>query len=440
MRRNSIRTRQKLGKYRIEGKLGYGGFAAVYKAVDTIEGVRVALKIPHDYLLTDNVLEDFRNEVRLAARLKHPNILPLKNADFVDGLFVLVYPLGERTLAERIQSRLSLSLSWDLAEQMLAAVAFAHEQRIIHCDIKPENLILFSDGRLMLTDFGIAKVALRTIRASGSGTVGYCAPEQAMGQPSFHSDVFSLGLVQYRMLSGQLPEWPFHWPPPGYDRLRRRIHPDWIAVLRRAMEMDPYKRFPNAAAMLSAMKRIKTRALQHRAGKSSGTSRSDSKPNWRTMQRRQFQRLFGAALETRYACSRCEGPVSEQMACCPWCGHDRSRFDGESRLPLQCPRCRRGMKLDWSYCPWCYGSGFEVATARKLSDVRYTARCSNANCSRKLLMPFMKYCPWCHRKVVRKWKIEGSSETCGACGWGVAGEFWSYCPWCGKELGGKNSR
>ena len=174
MGRSPIRTRQRLGKYRIESKLGDGGFAAVYQAIDTIEGVRVALKIPHDYLLTDSVLGDFRNEVRLAAKLKHPNILPLKNADFVEGRFVIAYPLGERTLAERLQSRLSLSLSFDFTEQMLAGVAFAHEQRIIHCDIKPENLILFANGRLMLTDFGIAKVAFRTIRASGSGTVGYC--------------------------------------------------------------------------------------------------------------------------------------------------------------------------------------------------------------------------------------------------------------------------
>ncbi len=437
MGRSPIRTRQRLGKYRIESKLGDGGFAAVYQAIDTIEGVRVALKIPHDYLLTDSVLGDFRNEVRLAAKLKHPNILPLKNADFVEGRFVIAYPLGERTLAERLQSRLSLSLSFDFTEQMLAGVAFAHEQRIIHCDIKPENLILFANGRLMLTDFGIAKVAFRTIRASGSGTVGYCAPEQAMGQPSFRSDVFSLGLVQYRMLSGSLPEWPFRWPPPGFDRLQRRVHPEWIDLVRRAIEVDPYKRFPSAIAMLASLRRIKSRVLQHRGPRTVSSSRTESKRDWRTVQRRQFQRLFGAALQTRHACSRCEGPVSEAMMYCPWCGQERARFDGESRFSQQCPRCYRGLKLDWSFCPWCYGGGFEVATSRKLSDVRYSARCSNPNCSRRQLMPFMRYCPWCRRKVMRKWKIPGSSDTCSSCGWGVVSEYWSYCPWCGKKLGGR---
>ncbi len=252
MRRSTIRTRQKLGKYRIDGKLGYGGFAVVYQATDTIEGSRVALKIPYDHLITDSVLEDFRREVRLAAQLDHPNILPLKNADFIEGRFVITYPLGDRTLADRLQSRLSLNLALDFAEQMLAGAAYAHEHRIIHCDIKPENMILFSDNRLMLTDFGIAKVALRTIRASGSGTLGYCAPEQAMGQPSFRSDVFALGLIQYRMLTGHLPEWPFRWPPPGYGRLKTRVPADLVELLRRSIEINPRQRFADAGAMLGA--------------------------------------------------------------------------------------------------------------------------------------------------------------------------------------------
>ena len=170
-----IKARQRLGKYRILAKLGDGGFAAVFKAIDTLEGVPVALKIPHDHLVTEEVLADFRSEVRLAARLKHANILPLKNADFIDGRFVIAYPLGDRTLADRLQSRIALSTVIDYADQMLAAAAYAHEHRVIHCDIKPDNMILFPDGRLMLTDFGIAKIALRTIRASGSGTIGYCA-------------------------------------------------------------------------------------------------------------------------------------------------------------------------------------------------------------------------------------------------------------------------
>ena len=437
MKRKIIRARQRLGKYRIVAKLGDGGFAAVFKATDTIEGVTVALKIPHDHFVTDDVLAEFRNEARLVARLKHPNILPLKNADFIESRLVLVYPLGDRTLADRLQSRLALTTAVDFADQMLAATAFAHEHRVIHCDIKPDNMILFPDRKLMLTDFGIAKVALRTLRGSGSGTIGYCAPEQAMGKLSFRSDVFSLGLILYRMLSGYLPEWPFAWPPPRYDRVRKRVHPDLLQLIRKSIENEPRRRFANAGQMFAAFQRIKPRVLkqlgQAHIARSSGTVKRD----WRSVQRKQFQRQYGKSLQTHYPCPRCEGPVSESMTTCPWCGKARPIHRDATRFPIRCPRCRRGLKKDWAYCPWCYGEGFEVTTRRQFPDTRYDARCANRSCSRKLLMPFMRYCPWCRRKVKRRWKIEGSPNCCSSCGWGVAGEYWHYCPWCGKKLGAK---
>jgi eukaryotic-like serine/threonine-protein kinase len=262
-----LKARQRLGKYRIEKRLGHGGFATVYRAMDTIEGLRVALKIPHAEIITDDVLNDFRREVRMAVQLEHPNILPLKNASFIDKHFVIAFPLGERTLAERLEKRIALNTALSYSEQLLEAIAFAHRHRIIHCDIKPENLILFSDGRLKLTDFGIAKVAQKTVRGSGTGTVGYMAPEQAMGKPSLRSDVFSAGLVIYRMLSGKWPEYPFDWPPPGYHRLRGRVHPDLIAVLRRAIQPNPRKRYQDAEQMLKAFGPAKDKTLRLAARK-----------------------------------------------------------------------------------------------------------------------------------------------------------------------------
>jgi eukaryotic-like serine/threonine-protein kinase len=262
-----LKARQRLGKYRIEKRLGNGGFATVYRAMDTIEGMRVALKIPHAEIITDEVLNDFRREVRLAVQLEHPNILPLKNASFIDKHFVIALPLGEKTLAERLEKRMSLTTAFDYGEQLLEAIAFAHRQKIIHCDIKPENLILFPAGRLKLTDFGIAKVAQKTVRGSGTGTVGYMAPEQAMGKPSLRSDVFSAGLVIYRMLTGVWPEYPFEWPPPGYHRLRGRVHPDLIAVLRKAIQLNPRKRYRDAEQMLAAYLPAKEKALRLAARK-----------------------------------------------------------------------------------------------------------------------------------------------------------------------------
>jgi serine/threonine-protein kinase len=249
---SKLRTRQRVGKYRIEGKLGSGGFARVYQAMDTIEGVRVALKVPHAQLVTEEVLKDFRHEVRITAKLDHPNILPLKDASVIDGHFVLTYPLGERSLSDRLQKRIGVPTALYYAEQMLEALAYAHGQRIVHCDVKPDNMILFKDQRIRLADFGIAKVAQKTLKGRGTGTVGHMAPEQAMGKPTMRSDVFSMGLIIYRMLTGQWPEWPYEWPFPGHERLKGRVHPDMIRFLQRATEVSQRKRFRDGDQMLDA--------------------------------------------------------------------------------------------------------------------------------------------------------------------------------------------
>lgn len=252
----SLRPRTRLGKYRVEKCLSEGGFATVYQALDTIEGIRVALKIPHQQMVSDSLMKDFRNEARLAARLEHPNILHLKDASFIDGYFVIAMPLGEKTLADRLMSRLSLRTVMEYTGQLLEALAYAHRQRIIHCDVKPENVLLFAGNKLRLTDFGIAKVAQRTVRGSGTGTVGYMAPEQAMGKPSLRSDVFSLGLIVYRMLAGEWPEWPFIWPFPGHRRLRERVPPAFVAWLRKSLELDPRRRFHDADHMLRVFRTL----------------------------------------------------------------------------------------------------------------------------------------------------------------------------------------
>jgi len=252
-----LRIRQKFDKYRIERKLGEGGFALVYQAFDTIEGVRVALKLPHQ----TPVAEDVLREVRLTAKLDHPNILPLKYASYIEDRFVIVTPLGERTLADRLRSRLHFNTAMDYAEQMLHAVAHAHAYNVMHCDIKPENMILFADNVLRLSDFGLAKVSWRTIASSGSGTLGHMSPEQAMGQASLRSDVFSLGLILCRMLAGEWPAWPYEWPPLGYARMRRRCHPDLIQFIQKSMEFKPRKRYRDAGQMLTAFTRLKRRAL-----------------------------------------------------------------------------------------------------------------------------------------------------------------------------------
>jgi eukaryotic-like serine/threonine-protein kinase len=430
-----LKPGQKIGKYKLRSRLSNGPYANVYRALDTIEGVHVALKIPHKGLVTKESLDDFSREVRLAAKLDHPNILGLKTADFIDGYLVIALPLGEESLQERLARRMSLKMALDFGEQLLRAVAFAHEQRVIHCHVKPDNLLLFPDGRLRLTDFGISKIAHRTISASGAGTVGYMAPEQAMGRPSRRSDVFAAGLVLWQMFSGYLPEWPFEAPLAGYDRLKLILHSDMIAILRRSLELKPSRRFDDGGQMLAAYLRAKPKVLrQHAHGRRRKKPKTTTRRHWKEIRQQQFQREFGKVLETHYKCSRCDGPVSECMLACPWCSTGRKNFHGETSFPACCPRCNRGTKLDWHFCPWCYGPGFDDVSARHYDDRRYTAKCRNAKCDRKELMPFMRYCPWCHTKVRQAWKIAGSSDTCNKCGWGVVRDFWSNCPWCATEL------
>jgi eukaryotic-like serine/threonine-protein kinase len=424
-----LRARQKIGKYRILGRIASGPLADVYRAFDTIQKTRVALKIPKSGDATGE--EEFLHEVQVATRLKHPNILSVLNASYIDDHFVIAMELGDESLADRIERRTSTARAMELAAQALAALAHAHEHKIIHCDIKPENYILFPGNQLKLADFGFAKISLRTLKASGSGTIDYIAPEQAMGRPKFQSDVFSLGLVLYRLFSGKLPEWPFEWPSAGHDRLASRVRPEFTEFLRKAIQLDPSKRYRDAVQMQAAFERLNSHTRRQKRAKPKNGSRSES--SWRQMQWREFQRKYRKVLPTSQQCRRCEGPVSESMQSCPWCGFDNPARGSESLFASTCPRCERGAKNDWNYCSWCYGQGFVEETSRRYPDKRYTSRCSSSRC-RGPLMPFMRYCPWCRTKVKKPWKLPGSRHRCKACKWGIAKEFWNYCAWCREPV------
>ena len=424
-----LRARQKIGKYTIISRIASGPLADVYGAYDSIQKIRVALKIPKSGDTAGD--EEFLHEVRVATKLRHPNILSVLNASYIDEHFVIAMELGEQSLADRIERRTSTALALDLAGQAIAALAHAHEHKIIHCDIKPENYILFPGNQLKLADFGFAKLSLRTLKASGSGTIDYIAPEQAMGRPKFQSDVFSLGLVLYRLLSGKLPEWPFEWPLPGHDRLNVRVRPELAEMLRKAIQLDPAKRHRNAVQLQAEFEKSQSHARKQKRPRAKNGARSGT--SWRQMQWREFQRQFRKTLDTRHQCRQCEGPVADNMQACPWCGFQNPARGSESPMPSSCPRCERGVKNDWDYCAWCYGPGFVEESTRSYPDKRYQSRCSNSRC-RGSLMPFMRYCPWCRTKVRKPWKLAGPKDSCKACRWGIAKEFWNYCAWCREPV------
>lgn len=256
-----LRQRQRFGQYRIDRHLGTGGFSSVYAATDTVSGIPVALKVLHD-VGGDEGYEALRREVRIAARLEHPNILPIRTAGTVEDRFVIVSPQAEESLDERLKRRMGARTAVEIGGQLLAALAEAHARRIVHCDVKPDNVLLFSDGTVRLADFGLARLALKSIDASGSGTVGYMAPEQALGKPSLRSDVFSAGLVLWRMMAGAVPEWPFAWPFPGADRARRLFSKELVELVRRAVLVDERKRFASCVPMEREFRRLAPRAVR----------------------------------------------------------------------------------------------------------------------------------------------------------------------------------
>ncbi len=421
-----FRARQKLDKYKIIRRVAAGGFAAVYEAEDTVEGIRVALKVPHSHLVNRETLADFRREARMTSRLDHPHIVPIKTAMQVGEHFVIVQPLGMSTLHDRLKKRIATKKALEWSEQILSALDHAHRKKVIHCDVKPDNLLLFPGDKLRLADFGIAKVAQRTLSAGGTGSVGYIAPEQAMGRPSLRSDVFSAGLVIWRMLSGKLPVWPYHVPLPGTEKVKS-IHPDLPRFLEKALSVEETERFADATKMLAAFRRLAPhKPPRRRAGRKAATR--TRKVDWKTARQKQCKHEFGKALELKHECTRCRGPVSERMTTCPWCARDVKKHKGGTDYPAACPRCARGVKLDWTFCASCHGPAIGPLSTRSFTDRRYAGTCTHC---RGDLVPFSRYCPWCRRKTSKPWKVEGSKASCRRCGWGLAKDLWDTCPWCG---------
>ncbi len=252
-----LRVGARLDKYRLIKRMGEGGFATVYAARDLIVDRNVALKVPDLCSVAQcGSFDDLKREVRIMDRLDHPGILPLQDARFIDGHFVMVFPLGEETLEDRMTRRMSRSTAIHYIAQMVSGLAYAHQQSILHRDIKPENFVLFSNQTIQLSDFGLARVERGGHHVSASGTLGYMAPEQAMGKPGYRSDVFSLGLVIYRMLAGETPEYPFD-SFPGFNRLRRGLSNELVSLIRKAIDPMPSKRFRDGVALQNALSRIR---------------------------------------------------------------------------------------------------------------------------------------------------------------------------------------
>src|SRR3954466_8302426 len=200
------------GRYRIVRKLGTGGMANVYLAEDEVLGRRVAIKILNDrHAGDDQFVERFRREAKNAASLSHPNIVSIYDRGEAEGTYYIAMEyLDGRSLKELIVARgpAPVNVAIEYARQILSAIRFAHRHGIVHRDIKPHNVLVDAEGRLKVTDFGIARAGASQMTEAGSiiGTAQYLSPEQARGAPVDQtSDLYSLGVVLYELLTGEVP-------------------------------------------------------------------------------------------------------------------------------------------------------------------------------------------------------------------------------------------
>jgi serine/threonine protein kinase len=268
------------GRYRIETLLGIGGMGAVYRASDTFEMQQVALKIISASSNNSDsavAIERFRREARYAHQLHHKNIVSVLNFGQDGTLLYIVMPLitgGTLKGMLKAEQPLPLPLAQRYLNELAAAIDIihAHPQNIVHRDIKPSNLLIHQDdGRLVVTDFGIARAMQQerplTQEGWALGTEHYTAPEQGLGNAEPASDIYSMGVIAYQMFTGLLPFQAIVRSRgaqlPGPSELNPLLPQAADAIILRAMENDPAKRFHSARAFADALNETLKLASQY---------------------------------------------------------------------------------------------------------------------------------------------------------------------------------
>jgi eukaryotic-like serine/threonine-protein kinase len=275
------------GRFRLEEKIGSGGMSTVYRAFDETLERWVAIKLLHSEISSDSdQIERFRREARAVARFSHPNVVTVIDAGEDQGqpYIVFEYVAGE-TLKERIRrlGRLPVPESIAYAIEIGRALEAAHEERLVHRDVKPQNVLIDADGRAKVTDFGIARsLEADGLTAAGRvlGTTDYVSPEQALGeQVTPQSDIYSLGVVLYEMLTGDVPykaDAPVavamkhvREPMPDVQRARPEVSAATAAIVDTATAKETRNRYRSVADMVTDLEQALAIEAA-RAGQTSG--------------------------------------------------------------------------------------------------------------------------------------------------------------------------
>jgi eukaryotic-like serine/threonine-protein kinase len=256
------------GRYRVLRRLGSGGMADVWLGEDSHLQRELALKILHRRFAQDReFVERFRREAESAAGLQHPNVVAVYDRGEFEGTYYIAMQYVEGpTLKQLVESGLTTDQAVPLIRQVLEASRFAHRHGVVHRDLKPQNVIVDAEGKALVTDFGIARAGVSEITQTGSvmGTPHYLSPEQAQGfDVTSVSDLYSIGVILYEALTGRVP---FEGEsavavamkqvsevPLRPSSIEPRVSPALDAVVMRALEKEPGKRFQSADAFIAAL-------------------------------------------------------------------------------------------------------------------------------------------------------------------------------------------
>jgi eukaryotic-like serine/threonine-protein kinase len=308
---------QNIGKYRILSSLGSGGFGTVYLAEDTWIDKKVALKVPHKQNLD---FSELLKEPRLLASLSHPNIVTIMTAEKQDNVFFIVMEYVHGETLEAIVARdgaLELPRALDFTCQICNAVDHAHRAGVIHRDLRPGNMLVGESGLLKVTDFGTSRFL--EIAAHGTTVIGsppYMAPEQFQGKAVFASDIYSIGVTMYQMLTGVLP---YNTPRPRDldklmsgalvtpPRLRNKAIPKNINdIVVRALSPDLTVRYARAGDLLKDLL----------------ATREELGVRPRDVDDIQARVRARATPQAKF-CWHCSKPLQARTAQCPFCGESQ---------------------------------------------------------------------------------------------------------------------
>ena len=272
---------KQLGKYEVLELVGRGGMGVVYKAIDPEIGRLVGIKMMTSAIIDDPVLlKRFYREAQSAGKLRHPNIVTIYDLGIQEAMpyFVMEFLEGESLdVALRSGRSLLLEEKLSIVIQVCNALAYAHEQSIVHRDIKPGNVMLLKDGTVKLVDFGIARIGAEYVTRTGQlmGSIQYMSPEQVHGDHvDLRSDIFSTGVMLYQMLTNVLPFEGkdagatllkiVHDPPPPLGGFRQEYPPELDGIMQRVLAKQPGERYQTATELAFDLSNVEERLKRKR--------------------------------------------------------------------------------------------------------------------------------------------------------------------------------